>query len=127
MKKYLIFLSIVYLVISINACYSAPQRHALSGEIKDGIRIIQVTASRYKFSPDPIVVKLGEKVRLILTSSDVTHGIAISEFKVNVAIPVGKTEITEFIVNKKGTFSMHCSVYCGPGHSKMQGALIVTE
>lgn len=99
---------------------------ALSGEVKDGVRIIKVEAARYSFLPDPIVVKLGEKVRLIGHSRDVTHGLAISDFKINLIIPSGgKTESVEFVANKEGVFNIICSVYCGSGHQKMQGTLIV--
>lgn len=98
----------------------------LSGKVDaNGIRVIEVRASRYKFEPDPIVVKLGEKVRLLVTSTDVAHGLAITELKVNISVPAGETREIEFIADKKGTFHMHCSVYCGPGHGHMHGALIV--
>lgn len=97
----------------------------LSGEVKNGIRVIDVKASRYKFEPDPIVVNLGEKVRLTVTSTDVTHGIAISEFNVKVSLPMGKTENVEFVADKKGAFHAYCSVYCGAGHSHMHANFIV--
>lgn len=100
---------------------------ALSGEVKDGVRIVKVEASKYKFSPDPIVVKFGEKVRLIVTSADVDHGLAISEFKVNVTVRAGKTETADFVANKKGVFRMYCSVYCGSGHGKMRGVLKIVK
>jgi len=99
----------------------------LSGRIEDGIRVIEVKASRYKFKPDPIVVSLGEKVRLVVTSADVAHGIVIPEFSVNLSIPAGKTESVEFVAERKGTFHAHCSVYCGPGHAHMHASLIVKE
>lgn len=99
----------------------------LSGKVEDGIRIIEVKASRYKFEPDPIVVKLNEKVRLIVTSTDVAHGIAISEFNVKLSVPAGKTESFEFVADKKGTFHAYCSVYCGSGHGRMHAGLIVKE
>ena len=139
-KKYFIiplFLAVAISFYSLTGC--AEERHhaatkdeenkgenlGLSGKIENGIRVIRITASRYKFDPDPIVVKLGEKVRLIATSTDVTHGLAIPEFKVNLTISAGKTESAEFIADKRGTFHAHCSVYCGPGHSNMHGTLIV--
>ncbi len=97
----------------------------LSGKLEDGIRTIEVKASRYKFEPDPIVVKLGEKVRLVVTSTDVAHGIAISEFKVKLSVPAGKTESVEFVADKQGEFHAYCSVYCGPGHGHMHASFIV--
>ena len=99
--------------------------YELSGKIEDGARIVEVKASRYKFEPDPIVVKYGEKVRLVATSADVEHGIAIAEFGVNLSMPQGKASVAEFIADKKGRFHVRCSVYCGPGHGHMHGELIV--
>lgn len=97
----------------------------LSGKLQDGIRVVEVKASRYKFVPDPIVVKLGEKVRLVVTSADVTHGLAISKFKINLSVSPGEAEGIEFVADKKGTFQIYCSVYCGPGHGHMHASLIV--
>jgi len=99
----------------------------LSGKVEDGVRIVEVKASRYKFEPDPIVVKLGERVRIVATSADVTHGMAIPEFKVNLSIAPGKTKEVEFIADKEGKFSAFCSVYCGQGHSRMQAEFIVIK
>lgn len=99
----------------------------LSGRLENGVRIVEVKAYQYKFEPDPIVVRLGEKVRLVVTSTDVSHGIAISEFNINVPVPAGKTEDIEFTADKKGTFLAYCSVYCGQGHRNMKTKLVVEE
>ena len=96
-----------------------------SGKLIEGVRVIELKASQYKFEPDPIVVKKGEKVRVVASSSDVTHGISIPEFKLNLAIPAGKESAAEFSPDKEGTFTVYCSVYCGTGHGKMQGKVIV--
>ncbi len=96
-----------------------------SGTIEDNVRVVEVKASRYKFEPDTIVVGFGEKVRLVVTSLDVDHGLAIPDFKVNVTVVYGRTAVAEFVADKKGTFHAHCSVYCGPGHAHMHAVLIV--
>lgn len=100
-------------------------RIELSGKVENGIRIVELKASRYKFEPDPIVVALGEKVRLVVTSLDVAHGMAIPEFNVNLSVPAGKTETVEFVADKKGDFRAFCNIYCGPGHAGMQASFIV--
>jgi cytochrome c oxidase subunit 2 len=89
------------------------------------IKEIKLEAFQYGFSPDPVVVKKGDKVRLIITSRDVTHGVYIKEYKINVAIKKGETKIVEFVADKEGEFAIICSVYCGIGHFKMRGKLIV--
>ncbi|MCM8779365.1 MAG: cupredoxin domain-containing protein [Candidatus Omnitrophica bacterium] len=96
-----------------------------SGELKDGVREVEVKAFQYGFSPDPIIVNKGEKIRLKVTSTDVTHGILIPEYKINVTLPPGETKVVEFLADKEGEFMLHCSVYCGIGHGRMHGRLIV--
>ena len=86
----------------------------------------QITASKYEFTPKEIEVEQGETVVLELRSADVEHGLEIKELKVSVVIPkTGETVRTEFIAEKSGTFSFKCSEYCGNGHSRMKGRLIV--
>ncbi len=96
-----------------------------SGRVENGVRVVEVKASRYQFDPDPIVVNSGEKVRLVLTSTDVDHGLMIREFNVNISAGVGKPASFEFTADKKGEFLARCSVYCGPGHGRMQAKFIV--
>lgn len=101
--------------------------YVLSGEVSSGVRVIEVHAFQYGFNPDPIVVKKGEKVQLRLISDDVTHGLGVSELGVNVVAKADGDGLVEFVADKVGAFHAHCSVYCGPGHGKMHGALIVLE
>jgi len=98
---------------------------AFSGSLENGVRVVELKASQYKFAPDPIVVKKGERVRLVAKSLDVGHGISIPEFNLNLAIPTGPDSVAEFTAAKEGEFTAYCSVYCGSGHGKMQGKLIV--
>jgi cytochrome c oxidase subunit II len=97
----------------------------LSGKIKDGVREITVIAKKYEFLPDPIGVKEGEKVRLIVSTPDVTHGIGIKEYKINRTVQKGKDEVIEFTADKAGVFTVSCTVYCGNGHGQMKGKLMV--
>ncbi|MCM8786410.1 MAG: cupredoxin domain-containing protein [Candidatus Omnitrophica bacterium] len=99
----------------------------LSGKVVNGIREIKVDAFQFGFNPETIVVKKGEKVRLIAKSTDVLHGIAIKEYNVNQELPPNKIKIIEFTADKTGEFHFHCSIYCGTGHGKMHGKLVVKE
>jgi len=92
-----------------------------------GIKEINVEAFKYGYSPDPIVVKKTETVRILATSRDVTHGFYVKEYGINAAVKKGeKTEI-KFVADKAGTFNILCSIYCGAGHSSMKGKIIVEE
>jgi len=84
------------------------------------IRTIAVTAYRYSFEPETITVHEGEPVKLVLTSKDVTHGIANDDLGIaNTVIFKGKTSTVTFTPKKLGTYKVHCSVFCGIGHGDM--------
>ena len=88
---------------------------------------IQMSAKKYEFSPNPIRVKKGERVRLIITATDRDHGIKIEAFGVEQKLKKGVPTTVEFTADKAGTFPFKCSVHCGFGHSGMKGTLIVEE
>ena len=88
----------------------------------------EVTASRYKFEPARIEVRQGDVVELVLRSADTDHGLAIKAYAVKVAIPKGgETVGVSFVASRPGTFPIECSEYCGSGHKRMNGELVVTE
>lgn len=87
--------------------------------------VIEVTAKKWEFIPSTITVKQGQRVRLNIQSIDVTHGLAIPDFDISLRLEPGTSASTEFIADKKGTFSFFCNVLCGEGHKDMRGTLIV--
>ena len=90
------------------------------------IRIIDVTLSRYAFSPERIEVRVGERVLLNVVSVDAVHGFQVKELGLNARTPArGRTAI-ELTAKTAGTFRITCSEYCGSGHSRMKAWLIVT-
>src|SRR6185295_15264566 len=89
------------------------------------VKEFTVTAKDWEFAPAVITVNKGDTVRLKATSLDKTHGLAIPDFNVNARLEPGKTQTVEFVADKAGTFSYVCSVFCGEGHSRMKGTLIV--
>jgi cytochrome c oxidase subunit 2 len=94
---------------------------------KDSVHEIQVTAKKYEFEPNPIVVKKGEHVKLVVTATDHDHGIEIEEFHVDQKLNKGQPTTIEFTPDKAGTFPFKCSVVCGFGHGKMKGKVVVEE
>ena len=94
---------------------------ATSSNVKE----FKMTAKQFQFEPATIEVNKGDKVRLIVTSTDVPHGIAIPEYGINERLDPGKPKTIEFTADKQGTFTAFCSVICGAGHLGMKGKLIV--
>jgi cytochrome c oxidase subunit 2 len=89
-------------------------------------RIIQVIARKFEFEPSRIDVTEGERVRLVVSSADGVHGIAIKKFKVSKIVPRGKEPVTiDFVATAPGTFPILCSEFCGDGHDDMMGTLVV--
>jgi cytochrome c oxidase subunit II len=91
-------------------------------------RRFEITASRFQFVPARIEVRQGDVVDLALRSADTDHGFAIEAYAVKVAIPKGgETVGVAFVARRAGTFPIECSEYCGSGHKRMKGELVVTE
>ena len=97
----------------------------LSGEVVDGVRVIKVDAHQWAFDPNRIVVKKGEKVRIIARSSDVTHGFGLPDFNIDKQLPPNQDVPIEFTPDRAGEFEWRCTVYCGAGHKDMRGTLVV--
>jgi cytochrome c oxidase subunit 2 len=90
------------------------------------IRTFDVVASRFAFQPDVLEVHEGDRVVLRLRSVDTDHGFSVKEFKVKTTVPkTGEPVSVEFLATRPGTFRFECSQYCGKGHSRMNGQLIV--
>jgi cytochrome c oxidase subunit 2 len=98
---------------------------SLPAQQNGAVREIQVTAKKYEFDPSVITVKQGEQVKLIITSQDTTHGFALKAYGINKKLAKGKPVTVEFTANKAGSFPFRCSVFCGMGHRRMKGMLIV--
>jgi cytochrome c oxidase subunit II len=100
---------------------------AAGQDVSAGFREFKMTAKNYDFDPNVITVKKGEKVRLFITATDRDHGIKIERYDINQVVKKGQTATIEFTADKAGTFEFKCSVYCGMGHRKMKGKLVVEE
>ena len=87
-------------------------------ELKD-IKEFNVEAFRFGYTPEVITVKKGDRVKLSIDNSDGLHGIRIPELELS-----GMDSI-EFTAEEEGEFTWRCNNYCGQGHSKMSGKIIV--
>lgn len=104
----------------------APVREATSEaneaqaeKAREKVREFEVKAFRFGYTPEKIVVNEGDKVKIIIDNTDTTHGIRIPE------LGVAGDDTVEFVATEAGEFSWSCNNYCGPGHGKMGGKLVV--
>jgi cytochrome c oxidase subunit II len=105
-------------------------------------RIIVMTAKDFEFDPAVIRLKVGDKVRLQVISTDRTHGLHISAFpdgaKANTApglafifgedcwkLKKDESVPVDIEATEPGTYSFLCCKLCGTGHKRMKGQIIV--
>lgn len=84
--------------------------------------IITLTAQKFSFDKDIIRVKSGEEITIKVKNLDAEHGILIPDLGV---FGYGKDEVT-FTPTQPGEYEFFCAnPYCGGGHQRMKGTLIV--
>ena len=88
---------------------------------------VQILCQKSYYNPDKITLKKGERARIVLKSTDVTHGFAIDEFKIAKEVSPGPPIIVEFTPDKSGNFVFYCVIRCGKEHLKMKGLLTVQD
>lgn len=98
------------------------QEGALGGAEVDEITM---TAKKYEFNPDVITVKQGAHVKLVITATDRDHGFKLKAYDINQHLKKAVPTTVEFTADKTGTFPFECSDFCGLGHGRMKGKLVV--
>ena len=95
------------------------------GDFKGEIKEFNIIAKQFSFEPSMIEVNEGDLVRIKIKSIDVAHSIAIPDFRISERLYPDEEVEFEFVADKVGEFNFFCNVYCGEGHSKMGGKLVV--
>jgi cytochrome c oxidase subunit II len=117
--------NVIMLLLALSATAAGTRAQQIKGDAED-VKIVDVTASQFQFDPATITVTEGDRVRLRLHSIDRTHAFAIKAFRVKALIPRGGEAITvEFVADRAGSFDFTCAEYCGTGHARMKGRLVV--
>jgi cytochrome c oxidase subunit II len=101
-----------------------------TGEMVNGVRVIEVKAYQYYFEPELIIVNKGERVKLIVTAEDVPHGFEIEGFDIpgydiKTKIRPGMPLELEFVADEKGVWEFICTIFCGFGHGDMKGTFVI--
>ena len=98
---------------------------SIAQDASPGADGIKMTATKYDFDPSVVRAKKGEHVKLLITALDRDHGFKLEAFHIEQRLPKGVAVTVEFVADRSGTFPFQCSVFCGTGHKKMKGQLIV--
>ena len=93
----------------------------------DAPREVRVRVHAWGFSPGVVRVRPGQSIRFAVVSDDVTHGFAINELGLNLPLRPGREVRSPSIAMElpEGTYTTHCSTFCGLGHASMKARLVV--
>jgi len=72
-----------------------------------------------------LYVRQNRPVRMVMRGDDVIHSFFVPAFRVKQDLMPGRYTQLWFTPTKIGTFDIFCAEYCGTGHSKMLGKVIV--
>jgi mono/diheme cytochrome c family protein/plastocyanin len=100
----------------------------LAARARDGA--ITVRASMPEsggWQPGHLTARVGEPLRLRLTSDDVVHGFAVGRHDSG-EFEVKPGQVTEVVLNfdEPGTYTYTCTRWCGPNHWRMRGTIEVS-
>jgi len=105
-------------------------------------KVVEVSAKKYEFGPSEIHVANGSRVELRVHSVDETHGVKLEVYpegakdkgtpglvfdhaEENGKVTKGTDQVLDFVAQVAGTYDFKCAKFCGFGHDRMKGKLIV--
>lgn len=109
----------------VSTAYAAQGQTVLASDDEEP-RVITIIAKRFEYNPSHIKIEKGELVTLRLESLDVTHGLFLDGYGVNIKARPGLIGKATFRADKPGRFSFRCSETCGEFHPYMIGFMEVT-
>jgi len=89
-------------------------------------RVITILAKRFVYTPSQIKVQKGELITIRLESLDVTHGLFMDGYGIDIKARPGLIGKATFVADKSGRFTFRCSETCGEFHPYMVGFMEVT-
>ncbi len=90
---------------------------------------IRMTSNAPVYGLQEVTLKKGDRVTLIVTNhdeiSDLSHGVAISNYNINFVIAPFQTKSVTFTADKPGVFWVYCTNFCHALHLEMRMRIIV--
>ena len=89
-------------------------------------RIIELTARRFRYEPNEIALKVGERVVVNIHSLDFIHGMNLPDLGKRLDLRPGLVTKLELQPSAPGVIDFVCDNFCGEGHEEMHGRFVVT-
>jgi heme/copper-type cytochrome/quinol oxidase subunit 2 len=99
----------------------------------EGVKVIDVLTAfvEPRFTPDPIVLEVGEPVQFRVISADTRHTFTVDELNVDLQIAqklLGGTAISEVVTPQTaGTFRLYCRIHMSVSYGLMSGVIQVVD
>ena len=88
-------------------------------------REVVIRARQYVYTPGVVRVSRGERITMVLEAEDMTHGLYVDGYGVNLVAVPGRPARASFVAEREGKFRLRCSKVCGSLHPFMLAELIV--
>lgn len=85
---------------------------------------VYLQASQFAWRP-VLQLERGETYRLLVSSTDVQHGLSLQPVNLNFQVLPGYLSVIEITPDEVGEFPLVCNEYCGLGHHVMTGLIVV--
>lgn len=96
--------------------------------ILEGDASATVKSQSEVFADTTITVRKGTSITVHISNLEPNqpHGISLVEFGLSEVIPPQGKVTLRFVADREGTYKFFCNVFCGSGHPRHQGTLIVS-
>ena len=88
-------------------------------------RVVAVVARRFVFIPAEITARVGEAVVLEFSAPEVVMGFYAPALGLRALLVPGPPVRVAWRPDRAGSFDFLCDVFCGDGHERMSGRLVV--
>ncbi len=88
---------------------------------------VSIRASGSGFEPSEVVIRKGEAVSVVLSSTDREHCFAVDAFRIEKRILPGRSTGFDFTPERAGRFPFYCCLEAGAQADVERGVLVVTE
>ncbi|MBL8702605.1 MAG: hypothetical protein JNK67_29760 [Alphaproteobacteria bacterium] len=89
---------------------------------------IYLRARKWLFEPDTLRLRMGTTYRLRMMAIDASHGASIQLGRGSRIIRLRQGALVEQELSfaRSGEYVVYCTIYCGIGHDRMSGRIIVS-
>lgn len=88
---------------------------------------VEIAARKFDFSVTEVHARKGEPLILVVSASDFVHGFSLPDFDVRTDVVPGKPAKITLTPAKSGRYVFLCDNFCGEGHDRMSGVIVVED